>query len=187
MMFETITQSELIEIDGGVKPGYIVSGIVCGLGALTASGPLVVGLGIAAGIQVVAGIVGWKFKGESRKNIFSAFFVICDMKIRWDINGEQKMSKKRMCSISMLIVCLIGVCVLCVIGAEKESILFLPLICYFVYAAYTDKKNETTKFDKIMSLGLFCISLLGVTFFLNFIICFFIFIANRNGFNPFIF
>lgn len=69
----------------------------------------------------------------------------------------------------MLVVCLIGICMLSFMESEKEAILLLPLTCYYVYVAYTDKKKERTKFDESISLPLLAISLSGVTFFLIFL------------------
>ena len=48
-----INENEMIAINGGVKPGYIVSGVVT---IVTSGGNP--GLLIAGGIQIAAGIVG---------------------------------------------------------------------------------------------------------------------------------
>ncbi len=50
--FEEITQQELMEIDGGVKAGWVCSGAVC----IAASGGNP-GLVIAGAIMVIAGLV----------------------------------------------------------------------------------------------------------------------------------
>lgn len=54
MAFAEMTYENMLAVDGGVKPGWIASGVVCGIGAIASLNP---GLGLAACLQIVAGIV----------------------------------------------------------------------------------------------------------------------------------